>query len=86
MRRGSPESGRVGQIGGGEHVQAGQDLAGRPRPRLDHRAETGRDPQRTLDDRVGDVAGPQARERDVDALQRGRRAGAAEGGLGADPG
>jgi hypothetical protein len=31
-------------------------------------------------------AGPQARERDVDALQRGRRAGAAEGGLGADPG
>ena len=37
VRRGPAEVGRVGEVGGGEHVQPGQDLTGRPRPGLHHR-------------------------------------------------
>ena len=61
MRRGPAEVGGVGEVGGGQHVQPGQHLAGRAGPRLHHRAEAGRHPQRALHDRVGDGAGRAAR-------------------------
>ena len=52
MRGGAAEVAAVDEVGGGQHVQAGQHLAGRPRPGLDHRAEPGGDAQRALHQRI----------------------------------
>ena len=44
VRRGPAEVAAVDEVGGGQHVQPGQHLPGRPRPGLDHRAEAPRRP------------------------------------------
>ena len=58
---GRPSSPALGQVGRGQHVQPGQHLARRPRPRLDHRAERRRHPQRALHDGILDLARAAAR-------------------------
>jgi hypothetical protein len=68
---GPAEGGLVGQVRRGQHVQAGEHLSGRPRPGLHHRTQARRHPQRALDHRVLDLAGPQRGERHVHARERG---------------